>query len=298
MPSKAKPKSPDTVFPKDKQLRTAEAAFETVRPRLDAMLASEVDVPRIDLQAAAVQALGVARTLTVHDVHTRIVALADVGLVDLQLILGLETIAWATWFARHKVLEVSATHTQAALPVTLTTAAAELRGRMLKTLAYHLEGDALAMAQIAGIRAGSGHLDLANDLVSCATMYRKHHAAIEHDRTNYRPTDAAEADTLSEQILRLLGVATTAEQSLWKGYASRAAKLLFQHYQEAIRIGRFLWHDDNPEGRFPTLHSATRATPQRSDRKGVVAPIEASSGTPVGETPGEMLAPSGDAGPA
>lgn len=188
--------------------------------------------------------------------------------------------------ARHKVLEASATHTLAALPHPLTEAAAELRGRMVKTLAYNLEGDAQATAQIAGIRAGKSYLDLANALALAATMYRTHHAAIEHDRKNYRPGDVAEAHTLSEQILRQLGVTSAAAQTLWKGYAWRAATLLFQHYGEAIKIGRFLWSHDDPEGRFPTLHSATRSSPRR-ERKAGGAPAEGASGAPSGQKPAD-----------
>jgi hypothetical protein len=132
---------------------------------------------------------------------------------------------------------------------------------MLKTIEYHLEDDPEAMAQITHIRAGSGHIDLANDLSELASMYKQYRELIKHDKKNYRETDEADARGLSEQILRLLGAVTTPEQATWKGYQARAAKLLFESHDEAIRVGRFLFFYDAPEGRFPSLFTAVRAAP-------------------------------------
>lgn len=251
----------------DKQLLTAEACFEALRPELDADGAEEVDNPRMELQAAAVQALAVAHTLAEPAVHKTIAAIAKTGAIDIALVDGLEKVAWATWFARHKAQQSSITYTEATLPPAIVAEASELRARMLKTLSYHLEDDAEAMAAIANIRAGAGHLDLADDLAASAALYRKHQDAIRHDPKNYRATDVADAERLSERILRLLGASPVQEHAIWQRYAARAAKLLFSHYEEAIRVGRFLFHRDDPEGRFPRLHTATRAPAQRNGNK-------------------------------
>ncbi|MGK3998005.1 hypothetical protein [Sorangium sp. So ce1024] len=260
----SKPKNPKksgtpTVEPT--QIHIAEAAFNRVKPDLDAIPLAGLETPRLDLQAAAVQAIGVAKALSAPELRQRIAAIAAAGALDAALLEGLESIAWATWFARHKLLLTSATHSGAALPPSLVERAYETRARMLKTLEYHLEGDAEATAQLAHLRAGSGHLDLANDLSAAAEMYRKHREAIKDDKRNFRGDDEKEASALAEQILRLLGATTTPEQTLWKGYQARAAKLLFRHYDEAVRVGRFLFYYDNPEGRFPNLYTATRSAP-------------------------------------
>ena len=52
------------------------------------------------------------------------------------------------------------------------------------------------------------------------------------------------------------------------------------------KIGRFLWSHDDPEGRFPTLHSATRSSPRR-ERKAGGAPAEGASGAPSGQKPAD-----------
>jgi hypothetical protein len=250
----------------DKRLLTAEACFEALRARLDADGIEGVDNPRIDLQAAAVQALSVANALAEPGVRKTIAAIASTGAIDLALIDDLEQVAWAAWFARHKAQQTSITYTEATLPAAIVADASEVRARMLKTLSYNLEEDTEAMAAIAKIRAGSGHLDLADDLAACASMYRRYHAGIRADPKNFRATDVVDAERLSERILRLLGAAPVQEHSVWTRYAARAAKMLFAHYQEAIRVGRFLWHKDDPEGRFPRLHSAVRAAPQRGNK--------------------------------
>nr|AYM54391.1 hypothetical protein [Phaselicystis flava] len=146
---------------------------------------------------------------------------------------------------------------------------------MLKTLAYHLEDDAYATARIGAIRAGTSHLALANGLVALAEMYREHWGALKDDPKNFRPTDPDEAAKLSEQMLRLLGVSPSPEQASWKAYCAKCAKLLFQHYEEAIRVGRFLWYYDGAEERFPSLHSVTRAAPAPRKKNGTAEPEKA-----------------------
>ncbi|WP_437599741.1 hypothetical protein [Sorangium sp. So ce590] len=284
----SKPKKPNrsgTPAVEPTQIHTAEAAFHRVKPDLDAIPLAELDTPRLDLQAAAVQAIGVAETLSTPQLRQRIAAIAAAGALDAARIDGLESVAWATWFARYKFLLTSATHSGAALPATLVERAYETRARMLKTLEYHLDGDAEATAQLAHLRAGSGHLDLANDLSGAADMYRKHRDAIKDDKRNFRSEDEQDASALAEQILRLLGATATPEQTLWKGYQARAAKLLFRHYDEAVRVGRFLFYYDDPEGRFPNLYTATRSTPAspRPDKKPDASPVKPESAP--GEAP-------------
>jgi hypothetical protein len=180
------------------------------------------------------------------------------------------------------MLQAGATHTEASLPVSLVEAAFTVRGRMLKALEYNLEGDEDATRRLAGIRAGAGHLDLANDLQALAAMYREFKAEVEHDRKNYRKGDRAEAQKLAEQILRLLGAITAPEQALWRSYQARAFTLLLQHHEEARRVGRFLYHYKDGERLFPTLFSAVRAAP---------APQKGAPEAPVA-APGEAPSPS------
>lgn len=268
MPHSKTTKKPEVSSSENNKLHVAEAAFRALQPELDAIPLAGLDPLKLDLQAAAVHALGVAEMLAEAEIRAKIVAMAKVSALNLQRVDQLEKAAWATWFVRHQLLRASAMHSEATLPTAIVEQGFELRGRMLKTLEYHLDGDAEAMAQIVHIRSGSGHLDLADDLSSVASMYHQHHDGIRHDKKNFRETDARDAQGLSAQILRLLGATTTPEQTLWKNYQLRAAKLLFQSYDEAMRVGRFLFFYDDPEGRFPTLFAATRspASPPRGEK--------------------------------
>jgi len=262
MPAKKKPnKKPDAPSMEDTSSHIAETRFNELQSELDDISLAGLEPVKIDMQAAAVQALGVAELLSRPENREKIAALAKAGLVEEKLNPRLETVAWATWYTRHKLLLASATHSEATLPDALSARAQEVRGRMLKTLDYHLDDNPKAMAQLGHIRAGAGHQDLANDLSDLAAMYRAHHEEIRHDRKKFRDTDEREARELSEQILRLIGATTTPEQTRWKNYQVRASRLLFQIYEEAIRVGRFLYFYDDPEGRFPSLFTAVRAAP-------------------------------------
>jgi hypothetical protein len=63
--------------------------------------------------------------------------------------------------------------------------------------------------RIAGIRAGSGYLDLANDLGSVADFYEvpNVNAIVRHDPMHYRADDPAHARELAQQLFCGLGLA-------------------------------------------------------------------------------------------
>lgn len=86
------------------------------------------------------------------------------------------------------------------IPIALLTEAADSRALLLKVLDYHLGDDAAVVAELADIRKGSGHLDLASDLQRLAKLARSQAAELAGDR--YLPADAAaQADALATRIL-------------------------------------------------------------------------------------------------
>lgn len=247
--------------------KSAKKAFDRCAPALAALAESEVMTPNVDAQAAAVVALGAFELLAKPDARKKIMAMAKGDVVALPMLDGLRDAAWATWYARHRLLQADATHSGAALPVLLVDDAMQIRARMLKTLEYHLEGDSDAMAMVSGIRSGGGHLDLANDLAALADMYEKHKAALASDTKNYRKADAKAARKASITILKLLGANESTEQEKWRDAQARSFTLLVRHYDEAMRVGRFLYHRQGGDRLFPNLLAATRASTNTKQAK-------------------------------
>ncbi|TKD02245.1 hypothetical protein [Polyangium fumosum] len=258
-------------------VHSAEASFELIKPRLVALDESTVRIPNIDVQQAAAAALGVDGLLRAAETRPKVEALGAAKLASGELLDGLADVARAAWYARYRLLQVSATHSEATLPVSLVEEAFVLRARMLKTLEYNLDDDASAMGRLTAIRAGSGHIDLGNDLLGAADLYREYEATLAQDKKNYRPSDEAEARKLSARILTLLGAVTTPEQTLWKGHQARAFTLLLTHYEEARRVGRFLFHYADGERLFPSLFSKVRSAPGARGKGG-----EEGTGSEVG----------------
>src|SRR5688572_8118712 len=77
----------------------AEEAFETLRPKLQALPRSEVRIPNVDVQEAAVAALRLARHVAQPGVKARLAALDGRGFKLAELD-ELGPMAWAAWRAR------------------------------------------------------------------------------------------------------------------------------------------------------------------------------------------------------
>ena len=126
--------------------------------------------------------------------------------------------------------------------------ALETRRRMLKVLDYHMDEGAHAQRLLTSIRAGSGHMDLANDLIALADMYTTHEQTISGDTKSYRSGDRTLARKLADGNIFTLGGPATPEAQRWRNYQARAFTLLEKHHQETIRVGRFLlWYEGGEE---------------------------------------------------
>jgi hypothetical protein len=274
---------------------SAEACFERLRPALEGLAAEQLKPQNLDLQQGAVVALRIDARLREPGVRARIEAMAEAGkgglaIVDRTLLDGLADVAIASWYVRSRVLLAGATHSEAQLPVALTEQGTALRARMLKAIEYNLDHLPERMAQLAAVRVGTGYQDLANDLVWAASIYRQHKDDLALDQRNYRPDDGPLAAKTAGEILRQLGKGASAEQTLWKDLQARAWTLLSKHYDEAIRVGRFLHFYEEGEAKFPTLASATRSAPTRSRGPGGDAPTPTAPAdeAPLGEAPSEV----------
>jgi hypothetical protein len=215
---------------------------------------------------------------------------------DLPKLDGLATTALAAWFARHMYLLASATHTEAQLPVSLVATATTLKTRMMRVVEYHLGDHPVAGPIVTAIRPGTGYMDLANDLVALARLYRLHADLLEHDRKDYQAADQGLAAQTGDQILKLLG-GNTPDQRKWADRQARAWTLLNTDYAEVYAAGRYLKRaDSDVETAFPSLVAASRAAASRSTTNGQPATPPAQGGDggdpPVG---GAINPPAGGA---
>lgn len=237
-----------------------EAAFAAVEAKLLALPSDNLSYVNVDVQVAAVTARGVARAIT-NDaaLKARFEALAAAKEFDLNNLTNLETAALAAWFARHRLLLASATESEAQLPASLVADAMGLKARMMRVAEYHLGDHATAGPIVAAIRAGAGYMDLANDLIALARLYKTYKKLLEHDKKDYQAADQTTAAKTGDQIVSLLG-GSTPEQRKWADLQARAWTMLNHAYAEVREAGRYLKRNDaDVESAFPSLVAAARA---------------------------------------
>jgi len=238
----------------------AEAAFNALRSRLEAIPADRLDAVRTSPQRTAHVALSVAEHASRPEVRSRFERLAKAGEFDLGHLEVLAEAARAVWYVRQRLETLVAAQGDGQVEAKLYTQATTTRTRMLRVLEYHLGDDPALAARLAAIRGGKGYHDLANDLVSLAELYRLHRGALVEDRRHYRADDEAEAALMAAEINRQAGGGAAAEVERWTDLQLRAGSLLRQAYEEVRRAGQFLFYSEDAETRFPSLFGAARST--------------------------------------
>lgn len=267
--------------PEDDYVADGEAALAAIEPKLLALPSDSITYVNVDVQVAAVAARGVARTISKDaTLRARFEALAAAKEFDLAHLKGLETGALAAWFARHRLLLASATQSEAQLPASLVAAAMTLKARMMRVVEYHLGDHPKAGPIVAAIRAGTGYMDLANDLIALARLYKTYAKLLAHDKKDYQATDQNLAAKTGDQIVVLLE-GSTPEQRKWADLQARAWTWLNRAYDEVSEAGRYLKrHDADVDSAFPSLVTASRAESAKSagPKEGPAAPLAESGG--------------------
>lgn len=121
--------------------------------------------------------------------------------------------------------------------------------------------------RVASIRAGQGHLDLAGDLLSLATLFSEAWLRVQ-GRTAATVEEIDRAGELGARLLAVL--AEDAPVSLtWADLRKRAFSLLHELYEDCRRAVTFLrWHEGDARDLAPTMYirpKGTSASPDEPD---------------------------------
>jgi hypothetical protein len=230
--------------------------LETTARSLDRAALRPVNV---DVQLAALIALGVIRRLRGSSRQEELQALGKTGLYDAGCLEMTEEAAMATWYARHQAIHATE-DSNGTSTKQLASEGFALRAKMLKVIEYNLEDDPRVMSQVEAIRQGGGYLDLANDLVAVAGLYRSKSKVLSVDRRHHDAKDANIADRLASALLERLGGKTKPVVD-WADMQSRCWTLLQRSYEQVRRGCVFLTWGTEEEHLFPSLVTAARALP-------------------------------------
>jgi hypothetical protein len=241
-----------------------EAAFNTLRRRLEEISVDDIDRPRTSPQRAANAARSVAEYAARPEVRVRFERLARGVEFRLELLDELFLAADAAWHTRQRLEDLQQNQGEGRVAAAVHQEATTLRTRMLRVLEYHLGDHPALAARLAAIRGGKGPIDLANDLIALADLYRQHQAELVDDRRHYRADDASAATSVAAEITRQLSGGAAKEVERWTELQARAWTLLQQIYEEVRRAGQFLFYYEDPEAKFPSLFAAARTARGRA----------------------------------
>jgi hypothetical protein len=233
----------------------ARLAFEALLPLLDAQ--TEGRVATTDVRRAIIHAAAIGRLVQKPDMRAEFESL-PVRRFDIQHVDRLEPAALATWYALLMLRRASLLSTGAKLPEELLAEGAELKQRMFKVAEYMLGHVKAIATELADIRSGKGHVDLAEDLMRLAALFEANALALAEDRTHYRAEDAVNAKKIGHGILLVLGDGRASDARYWTEYQTRAWALLVTTYEEVSEAGQWLFRHENGETRFPSLYAVGR----------------------------------------
>lgn len=182
-------------------------------------------------------------------------ALRELPKLDIANVERLRDLTFAAW---HAYLAASP-QTSESQKATLLAEASPLRESLLVGAEALAHAGLLDKKTVAGIRAGSGNLDKANDLVALATVLANDWERIENKTAiTWNQVEAAAA--LGPKLL----VALSDRPAALKGDAAslasaRAFTLMVKAYDELRRGITFLrWHEDDADALAPSIYGGKR----------------------------------------
>ena len=257
----------------------AKVALETLRPRLLAIPTEKLSVPRLDVRAAALAALGVHAYVTEHTpLRSRFEKLHEAGEMEIANLAGLKDAAFVVLLTFAQAEAAGAFATEVKVAAAVVEQAMGVERRMQELLEYMFKKDPQVAPLLAVLRPGTGYRDLAADLIGYDEIYERHEKDVAADTTNYQPTDLADARRLAGEILSGLSAAMSPKAREAYDLLQRAWTWLLQVYSEVSEAGRWLLrYDPRREERFPSLFAAGRprgGRPSKKAKPGEASPPE------------------------
>jgi hypothetical protein len=250
--------SSKTNIPQQATQGKEEAARKRLTAKLDAMSTDELAPPAVDPRTAAVSALMVANFVGEEETRKRFMPLVGAKLFDSS---ALEDLPVAARFVLRILPKLGADLDARgiAAPEALLADARAMKESLARLAERHLADLDDAHGRLVTIRLGDSAADTVYDLRMLADLCRDHAETLAAEAgTAYRGESESEARALAQKLEdALLGPQST-EDAEWRAYLLRALAMLVPIYEEVCRAGRFLFHHEKPEARFPTLASVAR----------------------------------------
>jgi hypothetical protein len=235
-----------------------EAAKRRIGARLEAMAGQALEPPSVDPRTAAVAALMVANFVGEESARKRFTPLVGAKLFDVN---ALEDLAVAARFVLRvlpKLGEDLDKRDMSPKPTLLSQVTAT-KEELLRVCERYVGDIDEARGRLITVRLGEGNADLVYDLRMLADLYRDYAETLTAEAgSSYRREAEAEARELANHLEFALLGPLSEEDLEWRSYLHRSLAMLVPMYEEVCRAGRFLFHNEKPEARFPTLASVSR----------------------------------------
>lgn len=252
---------------------TAELAYEKVLAEIEAVPDEHLVAVNLDIPQSVATVLGKLEAIRAFEED-----LVSLKGLDARCVERLPTYAQAAWHAYLMAQPAPAQNQVRAL----IDEATELRANLLVEADVLVRRGVFDAQAIAAIRAGHGHVDLANDLSALAPMYRKVWPDIQ-GRAYVTEAEIQRAAVLGLELLSAVGVRAgggAAADHVAADSKQRAFALFVRAYDEVRRGLAFLrWHVGDADEIAPSLYrKGTRSSGKAEPKTDVLTP-------PVAETP-------------
>lgn len=228
----------------------SEAAYQRYSSEAQALDKSEVLPYRLDPVLAYHNVMVGVTEVGAREAELR----RALPLLDLRKVLDLPALCQAVLFSD---TQVDGRQTSTGETRTLIAEASELRGRLLTTADALVLAKVLPAASVKKIRAGRGLIDMAQDCIELAALYRKHPEVMKQQKM-VLAKDLERASELGTILVGRLKPSSVKTPSGGKNAMAEArdrlATLLVRGHRDLRRAGYWLWPDDL-EAHVPPLQA-------------------------------------------